>query len=124
MLGSQTIAEEFKTTGRLGAAFFFYRPNKRDDPGTVIPTLTYQLAIRHHEYKRIVTERLVDDPTILEKYHRTQFKELIIDPFHVIVTQHASTVPEPLLIILDRLDECDDEGAQCELTELISGHVR
>lgn len=121
---AQTVAEEFKALGCLGASLFFSRLNDRDDPDHVIPTLAYQLAVKHPVYKRIVTQLLADDSTILEKNRRTQFKELIIDPFQTIMTQHGSTIQQPLLIILDGLDECKSEVAQCEFIELISDHVR
>ncbi len=121
---AQTIAEETKETGQFGAALFFSRSNHRDDPDGVIPTLAYQLAVRFPEYKHVITQRLVDNPTLLEKNRRAQFKELIIEPFQILITQHAQIVQKPLLIILDGLDECRSKEAQCEFIELISDHVR
>ncbi len=119
---AQTMAEEL--SGRLGAALFFSRPNNRDDPDGVIPTLAYQLAVKLPDYRRIVTERLVEDRTILEKNRRIQFKELIIEPFRFLMSKHPELVQKPLLVILDGLDECKGKEAQCELIELISEHVR
>lgn len=98
---AQTIAEETKAAGRLGASCFFSRLNDRNDPDRVIPTIAYQLAVKHPTYKKIISQRLADDSTILEKNRRVQFRELIIEPFQFIMTQHPSTVPEPLLIIFD-----------------------
>ncbi|KAF9446005.1 hypothetical protein P691DRAFT_230845 [Macrolepiota fuliginosa MF-IS2] len=121
---AQTIAEEFEGNGRLGASFFFSRPNNLDDPDWVIPTLAYQLATKHPQYKHIITQRLADDPSILEKNRQTQFRKLIIEPFCILMAEHPHTVREPLLIILDGLDECKDKQAQCEFIELISTHVR
>ncbi|KAF9440302.1 hypothetical protein P691DRAFT_767957 [Macrolepiota fuliginosa MF-IS2] len=69
------------------------------------------------EYKQIITCRLADDPWILKRNHHTQFQELIIEPFHILMTQHPHTVPQPLLIILDGLDECEDKQAQCNRPE-------
>lgn len=40
------------------------------------------------------------------------------------MTQYPSTVPEPLLIVLDGLDECNSKLAQQEFIRLISDHVR
>ncbi|KAF9442876.1 hypothetical protein P691DRAFT_845609 [Macrolepiota fuliginosa MF-IS2] len=121
---AQTIAEDFDERDRLGASFFFSRPNQVDDPDWVIPTLAYQLATNHSQYKRIITERLADDPSILDKNRRTQLKKLIIEPFHILMTEHPDTVRDSLLIILDGLDECKDKHAQCEFVDLISTHVR
>ncbi len=121
---AQTIAEELSGHLRLGAALFFSRPNNRDDPDGVIPTLAYQLAVKLPDYKCIIMERLAEDPTILEKNRRTQFKELIIEPFRFLMNKHPGLVQEPLLVILDGLDECKSKEAQCEFIELISNHVR
>ncbi|KAF9450780.1 hypothetical protein P691DRAFT_653321, partial [Macrolepiota fuliginosa MF-IS2] len=121
---AQTTAEEFKEKDRLGASFFFSRPNNLDDPDWVIPTLSYQLAVKHSHYKNIITQLLIDDPSILEKNRPTQFRQLIIEPFRTLMTKPPDTVREPLLIILDGLDECKDKQAQCEFIDLISTHVQ
>ncbi|KAF9442422.1 hypothetical protein P691DRAFT_739000 [Macrolepiota fuliginosa MF-IS2] len=121
---AQTVAEEFKRAGRLGASFFFSRPNHLDNPDWVIPTIVYQLATQNGEYKRIVTQCLVDDILILDKNRSTQFRELIIEPFRILMTQYPHTVREPLLIVLDGLDECKDKEAQCEFIDLINTHTR
>ncbi|KAF9442039.1 hypothetical protein P691DRAFT_513560 [Macrolepiota fuliginosa MF-IS2] len=121
---AQTIAEEFQAAGRLGASFFFSRPNHVNDPDAVIPTLVYQLATKIPQYKHIINIRLADDPWILKKNHRALFRELMIEPFHILMTQYPHAVPQPLLIILDGLDECMDKRAQCEFIDLISTHVR
>ncbi|KAF5359412.1 hypothetical protein D9756_003582 [Leucocoprinus leucothites] len=121
---AQTIAEEMKAKERLGATLFFSRPNGRDDPEQVIPTLAYQLAVKHPKYKPILNQRLADDPYLLEKTLRVQFKELITDPFSIIMAKDPTTRHKPLLIVLDGLDECNSEEAQCEFIELITEHVR
>lgn len=121
---AQTIAEEMGLLGRLGAAFFFSRLNHLDDPEGVVPTLAYQLATLHSQYKQIITQRIVDDPMILEKNLRSQFKALITEPFQVLMTQHPSTIREPLLVVLDGLDECKSKEAQCELIELINAQAQ
>ncbi|KAF9443319.1 hypothetical protein P691DRAFT_679795, partial [Macrolepiota fuliginosa MF-IS2] len=120
---AQTVAEEFKRAGRLGASFFFSRPNHLDNPDWVIPTIVYQLATQNGEYKRIVTQCLVDDILILDKNRSTQFRELIIEPFRILMTLYPHTVREPLLIVLDGLDECNNKEAQCEFIDLINTHI-
>lgn len=121
---AQTVAEEFKGKGLLGGVFFFSRPNNRSDPDVVIPTLVYQLAMRIPEYRHIITDKITQDPIILDRNRRTQFQEFIIDPFLTLMTQHPTVVQQPLLIVLDGLDECINREAQCEFVEMISHHVR
>lgn len=119
---AQTIAEGAKENGRLGAAFFFSRPNNRDHPSCVIPSLVYQFAVQLSDYKRLIIHRLANDPTILEKDLGSQFKLLIVEPFNVLRTKRSFS--QPLLVILDGLDECSDKEAQCTFIKLISDHSR
>jgi hypothetical protein len=121
---AQTVADDCQEAECLGASCFISRPNHRNDPDGVIPTLAYQLAVKHSAYKRIISHKLAHDPTILRKTRRVQFEELLIDPFRIIMTQDGSATQKPLLIIIDGLDECESQGAQCEFIELIGDHVR
>ncbi|KAJ3561932.1 hypothetical protein NP233_g9887 [Leucocoprinus birnbaumii] len=121
---ADSVAAELDETGLLGATFFFSRPGQIDDPDTVIPTLVYQLALMNDQYKRIITKILVGDPLLLAKNRATQFKKLIVEPFQEIMALDSSAIDNPLLMILDGLDECKGCEAQCELVQLILDHVR
>jgi hypothetical protein len=115
---AQSIAEEVRAKGRLGAAFFFSRPNQRDKPSGVIPTLVHQLAIRFPAHKQLLLDLLDKDPTILEKDLQSQFRLLIVEPFTLLHAQHP--FPHSFLIVLDGLDECCDKNAQTTFIRLIS----
>ncbi|KAF9440353.1 hypothetical protein P691DRAFT_127182 [Macrolepiota fuliginosa MF-IS2] len=115
---AQTVAERSMEDGHFGAAFFFSRVNQWDDPSRVILTLAYQLQARDSGYKQLITQCLADDYTILDRDIRTQFRKLIAEPFRTL--DDLQPLRKPLLIILDGLDECEGEDAQCEFIELIS----
>jgi hypothetical protein len=117
---AQTFAEYCVEAGRLGAAYFFSRPNKRNNPNTVIPTIAYQLAVCCAEYKSILGDRLADDPQLLSKALPVQFKLLIVEPF----TYLKQSIRKPFVIVLDGLDECQGQDAQCEFVKLINELVR
>ncbi len=118
---AQTFAERCAEIGRLGASFFFSRPNDRSDPDTVIPSLVYHLAVCNTEYRSLVAAQLANDPELLrKKARRTQFKKLVVEPLSQLQTQ----LQEPLLVVLDGLDECNGENAQREIIEMISEVVR
>ncbi|KAF9448933.1 hypothetical protein P691DRAFT_728791 [Macrolepiota fuliginosa MF-IS2] len=121
---AQTIAEECAADGSLGATFFFSRLNNRNNPNSVIPTIVYQLVVQHPEYKQLVTQLLAANPSLLEKNLRTQFRELIIKPFKVLMMRDPLMAQRPFMIILDGLDECNGRKAQCEFIHLISEHIR
>ncbi|KAJ3560377.1 hypothetical protein NP233_g10878 [Leucocoprinus birnbaumii] len=118
---AQSAAEDLAPLKWLGATFCFSRPGKVDDPDTVIPTIAYQLAMKNARYKRLITETLGNDPLILSMDRATQFKALILDPFQIIAMEDETT--QPLLVIIDGLDECRDPKAQCELIYLIRSEV-
>ncbi|KXN87649.1 hypothetical protein AN958_08328 [Leucoagaricus sp. SymC.cos] len=124
---AQTVAEKFQEDRILGAAFFFSRPNCRDDPDTLIPTLAYQLAVHHCGYRSIIAHQIADDPSILKKHRRAQFNALIIDPFRILLNdltrQHPDIVLRPLFIVVDGLDECADRQAQREFVAMITDYT-
>lgn len=100
----QPVAEDCNETERLSVAFIFSRLNQRNDPYRVIPTIAHQPACAYDDYKRIITHRFADGSRILEKNIRTQFKQLIIQPSQLATTR-PSSLQQPLLTILDGLDE-------------------
>ncbi|KAF5362558.1 hypothetical protein D9756_002122 [Leucocoprinus leucothites] len=123
---AQTFAEYSHGLGRFGAAFFFSRLQNRDSPTGVIATIAYQLALRDAGYNHLITHILFNDPSILDKPMRIQFHKLIVEPFTILTAQLAASAAarQPLLIIIDGLDECSNEDAQCELIALIGEYVR
>ncbi|KAJ3564629.1 hypothetical protein NP233_g8169 [Leucocoprinus birnbaumii] len=122
---AQTFAERIQNEGRLGASFFFSatKERSRSDPFRVIPTLAYQLAINDSGYRHIVSQRLASDPSVLDATLEVQFRKLIIEPFLYLRAsrslQHNSNDQTRILIVLDGLDECSSDDAQCQLVELI-----
>ncbi|KAJ3574139.1 hypothetical protein NP233_g1970 [Leucocoprinus birnbaumii] len=130
---AQTVAEAMKEEGRLGGVFFFSRPNNRSNPNVVIPTLVYQLILILPPYKLIIAQRLHEDPTILSQDRRSQFREFFTIPFITALAVRPLTrlnaelldllSRQPLLLVLDGLDECNDHNAQCELIQLIGRYV-
>ncbi|KXN87852.1 hypothetical protein AN958_08041 [Leucoagaricus sp. SymC.cos] len=125
---AQTVSEKLEEDEHLGAAFFFSRPNRRDDPNTLIPTLAYQLAVRLRQYRNILAWHIADDPSVLKKQRRAQFKALIMSLFQVLMNdlthQSPNTISEPLLIVIDGLYECSDRRAQREFVEMIADYAR
>ncbi|KXN84396.1 hypothetical protein AN958_12655 [Leucoagaricus sp. SymC.cos] len=116
---AQTFAEMCIENGRLGAAFFFSRANKRHKPETVIPTIAYQLASYCLEYKAILLSLLSDKPDLLTKSSPVQFTKLIIEPF-----LRLRSIQQPFVILLDGLDECKGQSAQRSFVKLINDVVR
>jgi hypothetical protein len=110
---AHTIAERYATKGRLAASFFFSLGN--GDLSTTVsffPTIAYQLAISLPHIRKDMEKALEDDPLIPSKTPEVQFTKLILNP----IRHHAQFHPmQPMLIVIDGLDECDGEDS----TELI-----
>jgi hypothetical protein len=122
---AQTFAEFCAGRKRLGAAFFFSSPNNRDRSETVVPTIiAYQLSTHCLAYKMVIAHVLSDDPHLLHKAPRVQFKQLIVDPLSFLQFQNHESVRRPFLVALDGLDECAGDKAQKEFIGMISEVVR
>ncbi|KXN83490.1 mRNA cap guanine-N7 methyltransferase [Leucoagaricus sp. SymC.cos] len=121
----QTIAESLNESTseadpRFGAAVFFSRPNRRDNPKHVFTTIAYQLSVRYPFYRQYIAAGLANDPLFLDKSMSEQFKRLIVQPF---TNQHLYRGPKPLVILLDGLDECDGDREQMNIVLLICRFV-
>ncbi|KAJ3569468.1 hypothetical protein NP233_g5030 [Leucocoprinus birnbaumii] len=133
---AQSVAETMKEEELFGASFFFSRPNNLSDPDVVIPTLVYQLASLLPKYGLVVGQVFKDDPQIMNRSRRSQFRKFITEPFLPDLTVRPFTLltylsyqvlklisHRPLLIVLDGLDECNSREAQCEFVDMISRFV-
>ncbi|KXN85254.1 hypothetical protein AN958_11529 [Leucoagaricus sp. SymC.cos] len=108
---ARSFAEYCSTIGRLGAAFFIPRAREHasNNFDKFVPTIAYQLALQHAEYKNFIAATLSEDPLILSKGFSTQFLKLIEEPLsHVF----DDLLQRPLVIIVDGLEQCGSEKAQ------------
>ncbi len=117
----QTLAEAESRLGRLGASLFFSRTDERYDPSKVIPTLAFQLSIASPSYRAYIVEQLTLNPLLLNKNTHEQFQKLIVEPFAL---RNLWASEEICCILLDGLDECQGEDAQCNFIQLISDFVQ
>ncbi len=114
----QTLAESDSdsSTSILGASLFFSRPNERDDPQKVFITIAYQLTVKYPIYRKYVVELLAVNPKLISKSLGEQFKWFLVKPF---IEKKLFDGVEPILIVLDGLDECMGETSQREIILLI-----
>jgi hypothetical protein len=90
--------------GRLGASFFVDRQiAHRRDHNRIVHSLAYDIAVRDHARLRALWSSLCTDPTIIDMPLQDQVKKLIQNPLDVECSQ-------PLVIVIDGLDECTPEG--------------
>ncbi|KAF9444626.1 hypothetical protein P691DRAFT_736204 [Macrolepiota fuliginosa MF-IS2] len=116
----QTFAETAARFGCLGASLFFSRVNQRNSAEKVIPTLAFHLAVTIPSYRAYIVEQLNLNPLLLSKSMREQFHKLIVKPFAI----RKIRIPDNVwCILLDGLDECQTEDAQCDIIQLISDFI-
>ncbi|KAF9505348.1 hypothetical protein BS47DRAFT_1385977 [Hydnum rufescens UP504] len=115
---AKTIAERAPEKATLGATFFFSRNDKAlEDHRLVLPTLAFQLAQSDSAFKEAIIDALRQDATAGQKELRSQFEKLILTPLLTINSRRS-----PILIILDALDECEEEGAS-HILRLVFEHL-
>lgn len=121
---AQTCAEILHESSELGAAFFFSRPNQRDKSDKFFTSIAYQLATRRRPatspYGALLEKAVRKDPSVVTKSLEVQFHELIIDPVLDLLESGGRVHPHQVVIIVDGLDECDGNDAQCEILRLIA----
>jgi hypothetical protein len=105
---ARTIAGRAHQQGRLAAAFFFSRNIAATRaPSAIIPTIAYQLAHYQHAFQSSVCTAIALDEAVSTRDIATQ-ANILLDKINPVDVPN-----EPLLIVLDALDECYVEGS-CE----------
>jgi hypothetical protein len=105
---ARTIAARAREQGRLAAAFFFSRNIAATRaPSVILPTIAYQLAHYQQAFRSSVCTAIASDEDVSTRATAAQARILFDKIAYVSVSN------EPLLIVLDALDECYVEGS-CE----------
>ncbi|KAJ6436187.1 gag protein [Purpureocillium lavendulum] len=105
---SRTLAQSLASQNQLGASFFFKRGEAdRGSMSKLFPTMAADLTRRQPAIAHHIKSAIDSDPTILGKTMREQFDKLIWDP--ILMISRGSQITEPIIIIVDALDECDRE---------------
>ncbi|KAJ3514304.1 hypothetical protein NLJ89_g2447 [Agrocybe chaxingu] len=123
----QEIAELCYSRGILIASFFFSRTAPmRSDEKRLITTIAYQLALSIPGAKPLIEKAIDLDPAFFEKSLQFQLDLLVVGPLnHLYRTTGAHPTPQPHLIVIDGLDECQGNDMQryvlnCFLTATMS----
>jgi hypothetical protein len=111
---AKTLAERTAKYKVLGASFFFSRDeDNRKTAKWFFSVLAYHLARYDEDCARCINHALQLDPDAAGRDIRAQCDSLIAKPL-----QHVMKKGKPVLIVIDALDECDEDGAEAILTLL------
>ena len=83
----------------------------------LFPTIAYQLSLAIPAVGKVIHEVVTKDPSLLSKAMRVQLQELIVEPMQLVDLPN-----QPVVIIIDGLDECEGEGMQAHIIRLL-GHA-
>ncbi|KAJ3566391.1 hypothetical protein NP233_g7036 [Leucocoprinus birnbaumii] len=120
---AQNSAEALEKEKKLIASLFFSRPNHRNNPNQIFPSLAYQFALRCPQFVDIVNREVMNNPTILTAALPHQFQQLIVTPLRQILSEVDIDI-EGSVIILDGLDEINGTDAQCDIIDIIATSIR
>ncbi|KAJ7906072.1 hypothetical protein B0H13DRAFT_1619836, partial [Mycena leptocephala] len=114
---AQSFCQRLRDNGRLGGSFFFKREHSsRGNAKKLFPTIAYQLALLP-ELKSLISQRIENDPAIVDRSLSDQLQELIVEPCQ------NSSLAQPVSVVIDGLDECDGEEIQQEVLRSIGNAV-
>ncbi|KAH7904088.1 hypothetical protein BJ138DRAFT_1186624 [Hygrophoropsis aurantiaca] len=118
---AQCMAEMYAEKNRLAASFFFSRrEQQRSTTQHFFPTLSSQLLNSFPSTKQSIAAALDEDYTVPTKFLREQMQKLVLGPLCSMTERPES----PVLIVVDSLDECDNEGLVVELIALLDQLLR
>ena len=105
---SRTVASNWAEQKQLGGSFFFSR-GQADLSGAAkfFTTLATQLANTIPALKPHVCKAIIDDPDISQRSGSEQWKLLIFQP--LLRLGRESSPLQPIILVIDALDECEDE---------------
>jgi hypothetical protein len=116
---ARTIANIFNDHQILGASFFFKRGHaERGSADLFFATIAVQLAQLIPGLDGAIAQLLSDEVGVYRKGIHTQFRDLILSPLQATSQSRQATHLE-LVILIDALDECDNDGDRKDDTKQI-----
>ncbi|KAJ6488323.1 hypothetical protein DFH09DRAFT_1003898 [Mycena vulgaris] len=117
---AQMFAGNIQREGRLGASFFFKRGHmKRGTWHSLIPTISYQLAMLVPALRLPIQQTVEHDKLVVGRAMAASFEQLLVEPFKNV--QGLQHIP---VIVLDGLDECADHKVQQQILRLFIRAIR
>lgn len=107
---AQSIAERCVKRGVPVASFFFFRTdNTRNNLQPLVATLAYQITCLYPGVKGAISSVIDANPLIFSHSVEEQFRRLVLSPL-LDAPPSTSSPPQPFVIIIDGLDECDTDS--------------
>ena len=108
-----TVAGEYQKRGQLGCHMFFVR--ERSHPRTALQTIAYSLAVYNQSIAVSLVEKLRKSGDLNSSNLKTKFDIILREPLRTA----AIEIREPILIVLDALDECGTPESRWNLINVL-----
>jgi hypothetical protein len=116
---SRSVAHLCEKSNRLGASFFFFRgAGRRSTITHFISTIAHSMALSIPAMRPSIESALQRDNYIVHRSHEQQFRKLIFEPMRSV------TLPLPMVIVIDALDECDDRQMIANFIYIVARALR
>ena len=113
---AQSLCKRCAAEQWLAGSFFFSRHAPgRSNANFLFPTISFGLSHAIPPVGKIIDEVVAKDPSIPTKALEIQLEKLILEPLQQISEQSK----EPIVIIIDGLDECEGEEMQSNVLRLL-----
>ncbi|CAA7262365.1 unnamed protein product [Cyclocybe aegerita] len=117
---AQTLAELCFARKLLLASFAFSRTDsRRNNHIALIATLVYQAVLAIPDILVLVEKAIEQNPMIFEQNMETQISVLLAQPLLQFLSSPDCQNRIPPLVIIDGIDECEGEGAQTAILDVI-----
>jgi hypothetical protein len=101
------------------ASYFFSRGGGDASNATkFVGTIAKQLAGKLPKFKELLREALSEDEGIVRRVLKDQWRELVTTP---LAQLPVDSLPLPVIIVVDALDECDTESGIRQVVQLLAG---
>ena len=113
---AQSLCKRCAAAQWLAGSFFFSRHTpRRSKAGFLFPTIAFGLSLAIPDVGKIIDAVVSNDPSIPTKALEIQLQKLILEPLQ----QVSEESKQPIVIIIDGLDECEDEDVQSIILRLL-----
>ncbi|KAG8720878.1 hypothetical protein FRC09_008845 [Ceratobasidium sp. 395] len=122
--GKTTIAyslcEYLQSVQKLGASFFCSQrlPECRD-VNKIVPSISYRLSLFSIPFRHALARVLRDDKDAHNRPLQKQFDGLFVKPLR----ETMDTFPNDVVIVVDALDECEDQGGVAKVITTLLSHA-
>ncbi|KAG8724104.1 hypothetical protein FRC09_000317 [Ceratobasidium sp. 395] len=122
--GKTTIAyslcKYLQSVQKLGASFFCSQrlPECRD-VNRIVPSISYRLSLFSVPFRHALASVLQDDEDAYNQPLQEQFDALFVKPLQ----ETMDTFPDNVVIVIDALDECDDQGGIAKIITTLLSHA-